>query len=241
MIRASEADVGPAHRASPQAAAALFVAGVETRGLRRVPSVVSSTVAAGKPSLSVVVPLHDEEEVVATFAGRLARVLDEMGGTWEAILVDDGSSDRTYDGCLALHRRDDRFKVVRLSRNFGHQIALTARLELAAGDATVTMTRTSSIRPMSSRNSLPAGVAAHWSFTLLWRSARASRRSRTSAHARSTERSTGWQLSTSRRVRAISGSSIERPWTRCVRCPRRTGTCVGCSAGSVSSRPVSRT
>jgi glycosyltransferase involved in cell wall biosynthesis len=89
--------------------------------------------------LSVVVPLHDEEELVATFADRLTRVLDEIGGAWEAILVDDGSRDATYEGCLDLNRRDGRFKVVRLSRNFGHQIALTAGLELATGDATVTM------------------------------------------------------------------------------------------------------
>jgi glycosyltransferase involved in cell wall biosynthesis len=89
--------------------------------------------------LSVVVPLHDEEELVAAFADRLTRVLDEIGGAWEAILVDDGSRDATYEGCLELNRRDGRFKVVRLSRNFGHQIALTAGLELATGDATVTM------------------------------------------------------------------------------------------------------
>jgi polyisoprenyl-phosphate glycosyltransferase len=97
------------------------------------------TVAVAKPMLSIVVPLHDEEEVVAAFAGRLAGVLDEMGCTWEAILVDDGSRDATYDGCLELHKQDNRFKVIRLSRNFGHQVALTAGLELAAGNAAVTM------------------------------------------------------------------------------------------------------
>lgn len=73
------------------------------------------------------------------FADRLTGVLDEMGDAWEAILVDDGSLDGTFDRCLALNRRDGRFKVIRLSRNFGHQLALTAGLEAATGDATVTM------------------------------------------------------------------------------------------------------
>jgi polyisoprenyl-phosphate glycosyltransferase len=89
--------------------------------------------------LSIVVPLHDEMEVLATFAGRLACVLDREAYTWEAILVDDGSRDDTYSVCLEVARGDDRFRVVRLSRNFGHQVALTAGLELAAGDAAVTM------------------------------------------------------------------------------------------------------
>jgi dolichol-phosphate mannosyltransferase len=91
------------------------------------------------PLLSVVVPLHDEQEVVADFAEQLAAVLDGEGYAWEVILVDDGSRDATYERCLRLNAGDGRFKIVRLSRNFGHQIALTAGLEVASGRAAVTM------------------------------------------------------------------------------------------------------
>jgi polyisoprenyl-phosphate glycosyltransferase len=91
------------------------------------------------PTLSVVVPLRNEEEVFAAFTERLTAALDGIGGEWEAILVDDGSTDATYGLAVELHGRDPRFKVVRLSRGFGHQIALSAGLDLARGDAVVTM------------------------------------------------------------------------------------------------------
>ena len=91
------------------------------------------------PQLSVVVPLRNEEEILPAFAERLSAALDGIGGDWEAILVDDGSTDATYGLAVELHGRDPRFKVVRLSRGFGHQIALSAGLDLARGDAVVTM------------------------------------------------------------------------------------------------------
>ncbi len=91
------------------------------------------------PTLSVVVPLRDEEEVLPAFTERLAAALDGIGETWEAVLVDDGSTDGTYGLAVELHGRDPRFKVVRLSRGFGHQIALSAGLDLARGEAVVTM------------------------------------------------------------------------------------------------------
>jgi polyisoprenyl-phosphate glycosyltransferase len=89
--------------------------------------------------LSVVVPLRNEEEVFAAFTERLTAALDGLGVAWEAILVDDGSTDATYGLAVELHARDPRFKVVRLSRGFGHQIALSAGLDLASGGAVVTM------------------------------------------------------------------------------------------------------
>jgi polyisoprenyl-phosphate glycosyltransferase len=96
-------------------------------------------VEANRPELSVVVPLRDEEEVLPSLAERLAAVLDSLGETWEVVLVDDGSTDGTYGLAVELHGRDPRFKVVRLSRGFGHQVALSAGLDLARGDAVVTM------------------------------------------------------------------------------------------------------
>ena len=89
--------------------------------------------------LSVVVPLNDEEANVPLLGDRLRAVLEGITTRWEVILVDDGSDDATYARAVELHGSDARFKVIRLSRNFGHQVALSAGLDLAAGDAVVTM------------------------------------------------------------------------------------------------------
>ena len=89
--------------------------------------------------LSVVVPLKDEEGNVAALAERLRAVLDGLTPRWEVILVDDGSTDRTYGRAVEQSASDRRFKIVRLSRNFGHQFALSAGLDQADGDAVVTM------------------------------------------------------------------------------------------------------
>ena len=88
---------------------------------------------------SVVVSAHDEEENRRELQRRLARVLDELGESAEVILVDDGSNDGTYLVMLDLNRIDARFKVVRLSRNFGHQLAITAGIDVASGDAVIVM------------------------------------------------------------------------------------------------------
>ena len=91
------------------------------------------------PRLSVVVPLRDEEAVFPMLAARLTSVLDTLEGPWEVVVVDDGSTDGTYGLAVEQHGRDSRFKVLRLSRGFGHQVALTAGLDAARGDAVVTM------------------------------------------------------------------------------------------------------
>lgn len=91
------------------------------------------------PRLSVVIPVRDEEEVLPHLADRLTTALETIEGSWEAILVDDGSRDGTYGLAVELHGRDARFRVLRLSRSFGHQIALSAGLDLARGQAVVTM------------------------------------------------------------------------------------------------------
>jgi dolichol-phosphate mannosyltransferase len=91
------------------------------------------------PRYSFVVPIYNEEETLPELERRLRGVLDKLDGEAEVILVDDGSSDRSPELLDDLHRRDARFKVVRLTRNFGHQIAITAGLDCAAGDATIIM------------------------------------------------------------------------------------------------------
>jgi polyisoprenyl-phosphate glycosyltransferase len=91
------------------------------------------------PTYSVVVPAHDEERVIEELAARLGAVMDQLDGDAEAILVDDGSRDGTYERMLAVAQADPRFRVLRLSRNFGHQTALTAGLDYSAGDAVVVL------------------------------------------------------------------------------------------------------
>jgi glycosyltransferase involved in cell wall biosynthesis len=85
--------------------------------------------------LSVVAPMYEEEETVEPFLARVDAAL--AGVEFELILVDDGSKDGTAAAMAAVAERDPRVKVVALSRNFGHQPALTAGLEHASGDAVV--------------------------------------------------------------------------------------------------------
>jgi dolichol-phosphate mannosyltransferase len=85
--------------------------------------------------LSVVAPMYEEEEIVARFAERVSAALD--GVDYELILVDDGSGDATAARMAEVAAEDPRVKVVALSRNFGHQPALTAGLDHARGDAVV--------------------------------------------------------------------------------------------------------
>ncbi len=85
--------------------------------------------------LSVVAPMMNEEETVEPFLARVRAALE--GVTFEVILVDDGSKDGTVAAMEAAAAADPRVKIVSLSRNFGHQPALTAGLEHARGDAVV--------------------------------------------------------------------------------------------------------
>lgn len=87
------------------------------------------------PFLSVVIPCMNEEEVIAETARRLTSVLDNGSLRFELIFVDDGSTDGTAQILCNLRLADPRLRIVRLSRNFGHQMAITAGLEHATGDA----------------------------------------------------------------------------------------------------------
>ncbi len=88
--------------------------------------------------VSVVVPVYDEHDTVGEMYRRLAAVFDGLKGvTGQFIFVDDGSRDDTLDLLRAIAAGDERVRVVGLSRNFGHQAAITAGLDHAAGDAVV--------------------------------------------------------------------------------------------------------
>jgi len=91
------------------------------------------------PALSVVIPVFEEEEVVTVLVDRLTKVIDDLGVSAEVILVDDGSTDATWTRIERAHQADPRFKGLCLSRNFGHQVAISAGLRHAQGGAVVVM------------------------------------------------------------------------------------------------------
>jgi polyisoprenyl-phosphate glycosyltransferase len=93
------------------------------------------------PAIAIVIPVFNEEAVLPELISRLAAVFDAHPGfTWSAILVNDGSRDRSVEVALAAHARDPRIKLIELSRNFGFQAALAAGLAAASSaDAAVTM------------------------------------------------------------------------------------------------------
>jgi polyisoprenyl-phosphate glycosyltransferase len=93
------------------------------------------------PLVSVIVPVKDEQESIATFVARVSAVLDEVApdGNWEILFIDDGSSDATLAVVGALHAGDPRVRALSLSRNFGKEAALSAGLDYAVGRAVVPM------------------------------------------------------------------------------------------------------
>lgn len=95
--------------------------------------------AGPRPKLSVVIPVYEEEEIVPTLVERLGRALDGLGVDAEVILVDDGSRDGTWAAVALAHESDPRFAGLRLSRNFGHQVAISAGLAESTGDAVLVM------------------------------------------------------------------------------------------------------
>ncbi|MDR0326258.1 MAG: glycosyltransferase family 2 protein [Oscillospiraceae bacterium] len=88
-------------------------------------------------TVSVVVPLYNEEEVIHESYRRLKEVMDGTGEGYELIFVNDGSRDQTWAMACALAEADPRLRLIGFSRNFGHQTAITAGMDEAAGDAVV--------------------------------------------------------------------------------------------------------
>lgn len=92
------------------------------------------------PRISIVIPVFEEESVIPELLRRVLAVLDaQPGGPHELVLVDDGSRDRTWEMIQEGARRDPRVVGLSLSRNFGHQTALTAGLDRTDGDVTIVM------------------------------------------------------------------------------------------------------
>ena len=91
----------------------------------------------GDVRLSVVVPLYNEELNIDYLFERLLSVLDRLKMKYEIVCVNDGSRDNTLERLVDYHRRNQAIKVINLSRNFGKEVALSAGLDYASGDAVV--------------------------------------------------------------------------------------------------------
>ncbi|MBN1342237.1 MAG: glycosyltransferase family 2 protein [Phycisphaerae bacterium] len=91
------------------------------------------------PIISIVVPCYNEQENVRAMIDRLRGVLEPITRDYEIIFINDGSADATSDRVSAAHGEDGRVKLIELSRNFGHQLALMAGLDVASGDAVITI------------------------------------------------------------------------------------------------------
>ena len=160
--------------------------------------------------LSVCAPVYNEEELVEVFYERTTAALE--GCNYELIIVNDGCRDRTPEILDRLADADPRLRVVHLSRNFGHQAALTAGLEHARGDAVAMLDADLQDPP----EEIPQMVAA-WQRRRRRRlhgrarSARARPRSSSPPRAGSTGSSASSRRSTSSRTRATSACSTAAP------------------------------
>jgi dolichol-phosphate mannosyltransferase len=88
-------------------------------------------------TLSVVVPLYNEELVIHAMYERLSRVLKQCVDSFEVVMVNDGSRDRTLELAREICAKDAAIKLVNLSRNFGHQLAITAGMDRCSGECVV--------------------------------------------------------------------------------------------------------
>jgi polyisoprenyl-phosphate glycosyltransferase len=92
-----------------------------------------------KVLVSIVTPVFNEVEVIERFYDRVHKAMARMAdfGSYELIFVDDGSTDGSYEKLVALTKSDANSKIIKFSRNFGHQVAITAGIDRARGDAVV--------------------------------------------------------------------------------------------------------
>ena len=93
----------------------------------------------GNALISLIVPCLNEDQVLPLLYHRIQAATQDWPFDYEVILIDDGSTDKTWEQLQRFHEEDDRWKAVRLSRNFGHQLALWTGLQHARGDAIVVL------------------------------------------------------------------------------------------------------
>ena len=90
-----------------------------------------------KPTFSIIAPVFNEKDCLATLVQRVGEVMDTTGEPWELVIVDDGSQDGSTDIIRRLAKEDKRVRAVIFARNFGHQIAVTAGMDYSRGDAVI--------------------------------------------------------------------------------------------------------
>jgi len=90
-----------------------------------------------KPVFSIIAPVYNEICCLDMLYQRISEVMDRTESEWELVLVDDGSTDGSTEKIRELGKMDPRVRPVIFARNFGHQIAVTAGLDYARGDAVV--------------------------------------------------------------------------------------------------------
>jgi dolichol-phosphate mannosyltransferase len=93
--------------------------------------------AEAQPTYSVVAPVYNEEVLLPEFYRRVIATLEPLGEPFELVLVNDGCQDRSPEIMRELHERDTRVKVLNFSRNFGHQLAITAGMDYARGESVI--------------------------------------------------------------------------------------------------------
>lgn len=93
----------------------------------------------GKKLYSIVIPLYNEEEVIDECVKRVTSVMEKIDGDYEIIFVNDGSKDSTYNIMNRHCSENEKLKLIDFSRNFGHQTAITAGMDLSKGDAVIVM------------------------------------------------------------------------------------------------------
>lgn len=94
---------------------------------------------ASRPDISFVIPVYNEDLVLDLFRDRMSEVLDRINGMCEVVMVNDGSNDASLAMMDKIAAEDGRYRVINLSRNFGHQVAITAGIDHARGNAVITM------------------------------------------------------------------------------------------------------
>jgi len=90
-------------------------------------------------NLSIVIPVYNEEAVIKETYQRLMNIIEPLKVAYELIFVDDGSTDKTYEILSHFAENNSSVKIVSLSRNFGHQAAITAGMDYSRGKAIITM------------------------------------------------------------------------------------------------------
>ncbi|MGB4652216.1 glycosyltransferase family 2 protein [Methanothrix sp.] len=93
----------------------------------------------GRPMISAVIPLYNEEENIPELCRRLVDVLDSMGARYEILFVDDGSTDGSYARLVEIKRENENIKIVKFRRNFGQTAAIHAGFDYAQGEIIATL------------------------------------------------------------------------------------------------------